>query len=806
MRMLRSPRSGRRPAFVARLPLAAAIHLACFAPAFALAADQDQPATTTAPVKSKDKNPTGELQTITVTATKRAENEQSVPISMNVLSTDTLQQMNVADMHDYVKLLPSVAIQSLYLGFSQVYMRGVASGSNGNHSGPLPSVGIYLDEQPITTIQGALDMNIYDVERVEALAGPQGTLYGASSESGTIRIITNKPDPSAFSASASFEGNSIDQGGLGYVAEGYANLPISSNAALRLVGWSKTDAGFVDNVHGTRTYPTSGITADNAGLAKKNYNDADTRGGRAALKVDLNEDWSIMPTIAGQTQHANGINAYDPNVGDLALTHFFPENFDDRWVQAALTVKGKIGNFDITYAYAHLNRDDHYSQDYSDYGFWYDTLMGYGAYIHDNAGNLIAPGQHIIGIDKYRKSSNELRIASPAENRLRFVAGVFEERQSHNINQQYIIPGMGSDLSVTGWPNTLWLTQQDRKDNDSAIFGEMNFDFTDRLTGTIGGRRYHTDNGLKGFYGFAPGYSSSQGEATCFTPKVPYEGAPCMDLDKDTKEDGTLGKVNLTYKLDADKMIYATWSQGFRPGGINRRGSLPPYKSDSLDNYEFGWKTQWLDHHLLWNAAVFQENWKNFQFSLLGQNGLTEIRNANNARIRGLETSLGWAVNYNLTVSAGLALYDAVLTENYCGTTDANDNPVTNCADPQAPSGTRLPLTAKEKGNITARYSFDFHGMDSYWQAAAFFEGRRGTDLRLHENAIIGEMPGYGTLDLSAGFKKDLWSFDFYLKNAFDNRGQLARYAECAIDVCGAQTYVVPVQPRTIGFRVTRDF
>ncbi|MEO8803355.1 MAG: TonB-dependent receptor, partial [Rudaea sp.] len=785
----------RRRAIMARLPLAAAIHLACLAPVFAADADQNQSTTQPADTGAQTKEKSNQLQTITVTAQKRTENVQDVPISMNVLSTDTLQQMNVADMHDYVKLLPSVAIQTLFLGFSQVYMRGVASGSNGNHSGPLPSVGIYLDEEPITTVQGALDMNIYDVERVEALSGPQGTLYGASSESGTIRIITNKPDPTAFSASVSTEVNAIDNGGVGYVTQGYVNLPISSNAALRLVGWSKTDAGYIDNVYGTRTYPTSGIVANNADRAKKNYNDADTRGARAALKIDLNDNWSITPTLVGQTQHANGINAFDPQVGDLKLTHFYPENLDDRWVQAALTVKGKIGNFDVTYAYAHLNRDDHYQQDYSDYAFWYDTLYGYGSYIHDNNGNLINPAQHITGIDKYRKTSNELRISSPREERFRFIAGVFDERQSHDINQQYIIDGLGSDLSVTGWPNTLWLTQQLRTDNDSAAFGEMDFDITDRLTATLGGRYYRTDNGLKGFYGFAPGYSSSQGEATCFTPLVPFHGAPCSDLDKDTKENGSLGKANLTYKLDADKMIYATWSQGFRPGGVNRRGSLPPYKSDSLDNYEFGWKTEWLDHHLLWNGAVFQENWKDFQFSLLGQNGLTEIKNANQARIRGMEMSLGWAATYNLTLSAGLALYDAVLTQNYCGTTDADGNPVTDCTDPQAPSGTRLPLTAREKGNITARYSFDVRGFDSYWQIATFFEGRRGTDLRLKENAIIGDMPGYATVDLSAGFKKGLWSYDAYLKNAFDSRGQLARYAECATDVCGPQTYIVPVQP-----------
>ncbi len=803
----KNPTTSRRHPVLARLPLAAAIHFACFAPAFAAAPDdeQDQQATPQAEGAAADKHTAQQLGGITVTAQKRTENVQDVPISMDVLDTDKLQQMNVANLNDYVKLLPSVAIQNLYLGFTQIYMRGVASGSNGNHSGPLPSVGMYLDEQPITTIQGALDVNIYDVERVEALAGPQGTLYGASSQSGTIRIITNKPDPSAFSASVQAEVNGIDSGGIGYVTQGYVNVPINPSTALRVVAWSKKDAGFIDNVFGTRTYPTSGISVDNANRVHDNYNDADTQGARAALKIDLDDNWSITPAVTGQNQHAHGINAFDPNVGDLEVTHFYPENFDDHWIQAALTVQGKIGNFDVVYAFAHLNRDDSYHQDYSDYAFWYDTLFGYGAYIHDDAGNLINPAQHITGRDRYRKTSNELRVASPREDRFRFVVGLFDERQSHDINQQYKIDGLGSDLEVSGWPDTLWLTQQVREDNDSAAFGEMDFDFTDRLTGTLGGRYFRTDDSLKGFFGFGTGYSSSLGEGACFDPN-PFQGAPCLNLDKSTSENGSLGRANLTYKLDTDKMIYATWSQGFRPGGINRRGSLPPYKADYLDNYEFGWKTEWLDHHLLWNGAVFQENWKDFQFAILGQNGLTEIKNANQARIRGVETNVGWAATYNLTLSTGIAVYHSELTENYCGFTDDAGNPVTSCAEPQAPKGTELPLTAKVKGNVTARYSFDFHGMDSYVQAAAFFEGRRRSDLRLVERDITGDMPGYGTFDVSAGMKKDLWSFDVFLKNAFDNRGQLARYSECATAECGAQTYIVPVQPRTIGVRVTKDF
>ena len=173
------------------------------------------------------------------------------------------------DFDDYVKFLPSVSYQTAGPGFAQVYMRGVASGGDGNHSGSLPSVGIYLDEQPITTIQGALDVHLYDIQRVEALAGPQGTLYGASSQAGTMRIITNKPDASAFDAGYGLEVNSVDGGGIGYLAEGIVNLPINDRSAVRLVGWHRHDAGYIDNVYRERTFPTSDITVDNARLRRR---------------------------------------------------------------------------------------------------------------------------------------------------------------------------------------------------------------------------------------------------------------------------------------------------------------------------------------------------------------------------------------------------------------------------------------------------------------------------------------------------------------------------------------------------------
>ena len=315
---------------VARLPLTAAIYMALSTAAFA--SPDDQAAT-------EDKKAV--LDAVTVTAQKRTENLQEVPISIQVLGTQKLAEKNVSDFKDYAKLLPSLSYTQGEGGTSTPYFRGVVSGGDGNHSASSPSVGVYLDEQPVTTIGGALDVHIYDIERVEALAGLQGTLYGASSQSGTLKIITNKPSTAGFSAGYSVEVNSITDGGTGTVAEGFVNIPVSDNAAIRLVAWDQKDAGWIDNAYGERTFPTSGITINNGNLAEKNYNDSHTSGARAALKLDLNENWSIMPTIMFQDEKTNGSFSNDPVVGERSINRYYPERIDDKFTKLRLRLPAK---------------------------------------------------------------------------------------------------------------------------------------------------------------------------------------------------------------------------------------------------------------------------------------------------------------------------------------------------------------------------------------------------------------------------------------------------------------------------------
>ncbi|BCT91333.1 TonB-dependent receptor [Lysobacter helvus] len=821
--------------------LAAAIYVAFQSMAFAQAAPQDPAQQQPAPAPTTQQRQ-ATLDTVTVTALKREQDLQKVPISVQAVGEQELERHDVASFQDYAKLIPSVSFGTAGggvfsgPGFLQVYMRGVASGGDGNHSGSQPSVGVYLDEQPITTITGALDVHMYDINRVEALPGPQGTLYGASSQAGTLRIITNKPDASAFAASAAAEVNVIENGGIGHVFEGMVNVPINDRTAVRIVGWNKHDAGYVDNVAGTRVFPTSGIVQNNDLLAKGNYNEANATGARVALKFDLNDAWSITPMIMGQKQTATGSTGWDPSVGEFKVNHAYPESSKDTWTQAALTIQGKIGNFDLTYAFGHLKRDVDSEADYSDYGFWYDTISGYGAYFYDDDFNLVNPSQYIQAKDAYTMTSHELRIASPAEDRLRFVGGVFWQEHKHDIEQRYRVDGLADSLSVQGWPDTIWLTEQDRNDKDEAVFGELTFDINDAWSVTAGGRWFRSTNGLQGYFGFADGYSSLEsaqsngvppyGEAACRLQfgdnraNWPgYEGAPCSVFNKRVKESGSLGRFNVNWKLTDDALLYATYSEGYRPGGINRRGTLPPYLSDYLKNYEMGWKTSWLDKRLTFNGAVFRQDWDDFQYSYLGQNGLTEIRNAAKARIDGLEAELQWAVNYNFLLTGGFAYYDAKLTETYCGFTDLLGNPVTVCPagtinpqtgeavdGPQALSGARLPITARFKGNLTGRYTWDIGEYEAHVQGAVFHQGDRRTDLRDAESALLGTLDAYTTLDLSAGWRRGAWSMDIFIKNATNETTELSKFAECAVLTCGNQPYTVSTPPRTFGVRWSRDF
>ncbi len=625
---------------------------------------------------------------IVITATKREENLQDVPISVTVLGTRKLDQLNISNFEEYSKQLPSVSFQTAQPGYTVVYMRGVATGGDGNHSGSLPSVGTYLDEQPVTTIGGTLDVHIYDIARIESLAGPQGTLFGASSQAGTIRIITNKPEIGATIGRVDGEINKVSHGGIGGNLEGMYNFALGDRAALRVVAFYQKDAGYIDNVLASRTYlyPGGAINFDNSAFTKKNFNTNEVYGGRVALKVDLDDNWTVLPQFMYQKQSSKGVWFEDAQLGDLQVSRFQKEPARDRFWQAALTLEGKVANFfDVTYAGAYMDRPRYAASDYTDYtdaynqyyidyyNSYFDTygyapsfctgpgLLGCTTY-QDNAGNIINPRQHIVGTDHFKKMSHELRVATPSDRPIRAIAGAFYQVQTNHIFQDYQVDNLADNLSVDGYPGSIWVTNQRRKDKDYALFGEVSWDVVPTVTLTAGGRLYKFDNTLYGFAGFGAGNPGgySSGQNRCLTvnglearndPGAPLAQGdsgldiPCYNVaDVDStgkaiprriKDTGKIYRFNAQWKPSEPVMVYATWSKGFRPGGINRQPNTPGYSPDFLINYEFGWKTTFAGNRIRWNGAIYHQKWEGLQFSYLGPNSLTVIQNGRNANING---------------------------------------------------------------------------------------------------------------------------------------------------------------------------
>jgi outer membrane receptor protein involved in Fe transport len=762
------------------------------------------------------------IEEVIVTSEKRSEKLQKVPMSVQVLDTKKLEQQNVNEFQDYLKLLPSVTAQTDGPNQTTIYMRGIASGAEGNHSGPLPTVGTYLDELPITTIGGTLDVHIYDVARIEALPGPQGTLFGASSEAGTLRIITNQPDPSKFAAGYDLQGDGVAHGGAGGVAEGFVNIPLTDKIAIRLVAFDEHDPGYINNIPATRTFPTAAglygaaaATISDGPFVQNAFNHYDSFGGRAAIRIELPDDWTITPSAIFQDQRANGIFSYAPSEGTLNVERFGPDTLHDRWVQAGATITGKIGSFDLTYAGGFFVRDEVEQSDYSDYSIYYDAIYGSGAnWLGKNGQPLATPRQEIEGRDHFNKESNEIRLASDQSNRLRVIFGAFQEVQNHRILQDYEIAGFDPALIVPGWANTIWLTDQLRTDRDEAAFGELYFDVLPNFTVTGGVRPYWYENSLKGFFGFSAAYDEQTGfgpgegvnDVNCKAGQS-FDSAPCVDLNKTVSGHGETHKINLTYKIDRDKLVYFTYSTGYRPGGVNRNANFGGYMADSLTNYELGFKSSWLDQTLQFNVALYDEDWNDFQYSFLGPNSLTIISNAPGANVKGAEVESVWRATDSLTFTAGATFTDAELSQNLCKTVGAT----CSAAASEAPAGTQLPYTPSFKGNLTARYTFDLFDWDAHVQATGVYQTRVQAELLdndangQNEKAIVGSMPAYGTVDFDAGITKNRLSLSLFVKNAFNELGEVNRSVECTIGIC-SRVYVLPIQPLTVGLKLAQRF
>ena len=755
------------------------------------------------------------IEEIVVTAQKRKQNLQDVPISITALDTRKLSQLQVQQFQDYVRYLPSVSTSGSGPGGSAtVVVRGIATDGGNYVQGALPTVGIYLDEQPITSISGAIDLHIYDIARVEALSGPQGTLFGASSEAGTLRVITNKPDPTHFSAGYDIEANKFTGGAVGGITEGFVNLPIDNMIALRAVGFYDHSGGYIDNLYSSRTYPTSGITVNNGKYAAPNYNPVDTGGGRAALAIRLDQDWTVTPSVVGQQQYHTGSFSEFPqrdNGGNALVTQRYGEEDQrDAFYQAGLTITGKIADLDLTYSGSYLRRHDYGNNDYADYSYFYDVLDGSGAHYFNNAGKLIDPTQTFTPSGTDQKISQELRLATPTTWFIHGIAGIFYQHQKQDFRYDYHVGDLADTINVTGNPDTYYLDIGRRIDRDFAVFTQWDYNITDKLTLTAGMRYYTYRNTLTDFNG------TKGAEAGCIGPAT-LPGEPCTSL-------GTIGnsgqvdpvgvsgngftyRFGLTYKFDRDHMVYGTISDGFRPGGANSRSTVNPgasitYGAEKLTNYEIGTKNTFFNRHLTLDTTLFWEDWNDIQLSietfsaLTGTGGIYTIQNAGKARSRGAEFSGALTPIEGLTLTSASTYTDATLQQTY-----------NNGFSVVAPKGEQLPYTPRWKSNLIARYEFDTaHDILAHVQVAEVYQSTAWNNFETANRVIFGRRNAYGTTDIAAGAERNRTTLELYATNLLDRRGITGKSFGCGVSTCAADIYVQYNQPRLIGIRLGQRF
>jgi iron complex outermembrane receptor protein len=650
------------------------------------------------------------LQEIVVTARKREENLQDVPLSIDVFTKKDMQNLGITNFDDYAQKVPSISFISTGPGTQLFVMRGVSDGSNPNYANT-SSTGFFVDDMSMSSNGSQPDLHLYDIERIEILNGPQGTTFGAGAMSGAIRYITNKPDVNAFSAGVDFDGGNIQGGQNNWTYEGFVNLPIIEGVlGFRASAFSDSQGGFIDNRFLTRTW-INGAVSNNAPWARNNYNHEHIEGGRAALKTVLGDRWSASLTYSYQRQNTLGAWDEDPTLPPRTVERFGPESDNFQTKTLDFHLDGDVGIGDLVFASTYWSQPRRQWNEYSQYeqnfnagaksntgypgtqeGFTClnDPYYGGAAFTGCNA-----PTQFYQYWINPQRWSDELRLSSKPGGRFHWLGGLYWEKTvDKNYGEVYYMPGLQYQgaafqyylnyYQLTGptLPNGQWYAYVERSDQlQTTEFANISFDITDKLNveaGTVHYKAYskYTTPFVQFAYGPSP--------------------APSISLSDSHKWDSKLG---VNYKLTDHAMVYADFAQGFREGGSNvgdpakcyatnpitgAPGVPPNYTPDTLNNFEVGWKTTSLNGHLLWNGAAYLMKWKQLQALIYDAEVCASSSyniNVGDARIYGMESNIDYKVNDNWSFQASGNYTDSRVTS----AADVNYLPYVNERLPFAP-------------------------------------------------------------------------------------------------------------------------
>ena len=879
---------------------------------------------------------TGGIVDIVVTATRRDESANRIPVAIQALGGEQLAKLNITNFEKLVEYLPSVRTASRGPGISSVYIRGLSTDTAGAQilgvAGVQPNVALYLNDAPASTPGRNLDIHATDFERIEVLPGPQGTLFGASAMGGAIRYITNKPNLTEFKAGFTLGAASTKKGAASFSAEGFVNIPIiEDKLAIRIAAYSDHQGGYIDNVPGTYQMPwnpggpgvlptgnpllvehaiqscvgvancvatptgtTGGFqvpirqSINNNAFVRKDYNDANYNGGRATLAFALNEDWSIEAMTMYQELETDGVFDYTPSVGDLQVQQYSPNTLRDTISLSTLTLKGRLGMLDMIFTSSYQDHHAVQQADYAKYASFGLYLPFYncdrGVYYSGYATSAAqgqtcySPNNSYKVNNRNRRWTQEFRVTTPADKPLRGTLGLFYDvNRIYDVTQWNYVQraaGFNYDLAPhpsvnvlgtgvlpgAGFVNTIL-----RRDRQWAVYGEASYDIIpDKLTLTGGARYYNEVASMKG--GSSTSFTSSvrdlcssvntapSGLTTCnYTPRpvAPTSLGASAVLSTNlagispAKYTGVIFKGNLSYKITPDSLVYLTYSEGYRPGGFNRKGcngsvAAQPalaaacaanraYAPDNVTNYELGAKLSLLDRKLQVNVAGYLIDWKDIQMATFNQNisNQTFVSNLANAKIKGFEGDITARPTRELTLSAGFSFNDTELkscTTNAIATLLCSRGVL-------LPAGSPLALSPKFQGNMRLRYEWEtgsglkpfvqlgFHHVGKTISSvidntSILYTGCRSPYAVCGQTSVINGVtvnlgdviqpqpqsfaqPSYNTFEGSIGLSKDQWSATLYIDNIGDERPQLFTSAN------DGDVRVTTSRPRTIGLRVS---
>ena len=728
------------------------------------------------------------LEEIVVTATKRATVLQDTAYSVQALGADALRELVADDFIDFFSQITSLSQFGEGPGNRRYSIRNVQSIGE-------PQVGLYYDEIPIAGLPGdnldsgfaQMDLKLWDVERVEVLKGPQGTLYGQGSMGGTLRVISKRPVTDRWQAAVETTISDTRYGGISFGINGMVNIPLIKDIlAVRAAVYQRDESGYVDDIESTLL----GVTQ----LPVEDANDEDTTGGRVSVLFTPTEDFSVTGIYYFQRMDTGGLFENFPEfaTGDAPVSKIFTEQKfnDDVDMFNVIADYNGLDWVSATWTGSYIEREIERFDDTTRLIFGFFGCNEFDFFV-SCFGPPIVPAVSMAD-ESVKSWSTEFRLTSEHEGPFHWTAGFFyQKKRTHRNGQVGLVDGVTGEATFDDnrvMQRRIFSRQNWGHAEQLAFFGELGYQIMDRLVATVGLRWFDTQrdedqNLVQPFFGNITGYLPTQ----------------------DFSEDKLIKKFHLAYDVNDDFLVYFQAAEGFRLGGPNQPGgfqaSAPPFDSDALWNYEIGWKSAWAEDKFILNGAVYYIDWSEIQIQLTDITGAFDyIGNSGDAEIIGFELENTIRPVTGLELNSGLTYSRARLN-----------------GEQEAPTGGILPVDLQDGDRLQNVPDWQFHVSATYrFPVFGNYEGmfRAGwnyvsssntqlTDILLDgsRNPSFHRNGSHNLANIRAGISGGNWDAAIFVNNLFDNDDTMAARL---VDNEPLRT-VIP-RPRTIGVQLSYRF